>query len=223
MSKFEKRVKEISHALGLENTPIGGKFSESPDPKGTAPRLSVCEALSVVRREKVIINLSKENCVCPGGRHFTGLEARPLETIAAVLIGEGHRIYESKNVAEASVSKQPQPVYRGSFLILGPLDKFEVDPDLIFFIVNPSQADRILGLASFRGVEPFLHYPATSICSTITNTLAEGKPDINFISIFERRTGKWSPNEFMVALPFKDFLAAVESIPHSGFGKLITS
>jgi hypothetical protein len=56
------------------------------------------------------------------------------------------------------------------------------------------------------------------MCSTITYALAKGKPDVNFISVFERRRSTWSPNELIVTLPFKDFLVAVESIPHSGYG-----
>jgi uncharacterized protein (DUF169 family) len=84
--------------------------------------------------------------------------------------------------------------------------------------VNPDQADRIPGLVSFKGAEPFTYYPASSICSTITNVLAKGRPEINLISAFERRGGKWSPDELIIALPLKDFEAAVENIPHSGFG-----
>jgi hypothetical protein len=41
---------------------------------------------------------------------------------------------------------------------------------------------------------------------------------MNLISAFERRGGKWSPDELIIALPLKDFEAAVENIPHSGFG-----
>jgi uncharacterized protein (DUF169 family) len=84
--------------------------------------------------------------------------------------------------------------------------------------VNPAQADRILGLASYKEAEPFMHYPVTSICSTIAFALAKRKPDVNFISVFERRRGTWSPNELIVTLPFKSFIVAVESIPHSGYG-----
>jgi uncharacterized protein (DUF169 family) len=63
-----------------------------------------------------------------------------------------------------------------------------------------------------------MHYPVTSMCSTITYALAKGKPDVNFISIFERRRGAWSPNELIVTLPFKDFQIVAESIPFSGYG-----
>jgi uncharacterized protein (DUF169 family) len=152
------------------------------------------------------------------GRDFIGLEFLPLETIASALTERGHKAYESMDAAVASISRQPQPVKRGDFFILGPLEKFETDPDIVFLFANPAQADRILGLVSFKGAEPFTYYPASSICSTITYVLAKGRPEINLISAFERRGGKWSPDELMIAMSLNDFEAAVENIPHSGFG-----
>ncbi|HVP26862.1 MAG TPA: DUF169 domain-containing protein [Candidatus Bathyarchaeia archaeon] len=219
MPKFERKVRKIVQLLGLKWAPIAGMFSDSPIESGDRERrLKVCEAFDVVRREKVIVNLSKENCVCSGGRHFTGLELLPQEEIVPVLASKGHKVYESLEVALVSVRKQPQPVQRGAFFVLGPLESFKVNPDLVFLFVNPAQADRILGLVSFRGAEPFMYYAASSICSTITNALAKGKPEINFISFFERQGSKWSPNELIIALPFKDFETAVENISASGFG-----
>jgi uncharacterized protein (DUF169 family) len=218
MPKFREKARMIVEALDLEWMPIAGRFSDKADERGDkARRLRVCDAFDAVRREKVVINLSKDNCTCAGGQHFIGLSSMPLEKLAALLADE-HKAYESTETAMASVKKQPQPIKRGSVLILGPLDKFEDDPDLVIFFVNPAQADRILGLASFRGAEPFAYYPASNMCSTITNTLAKGKPEINFVSTFERRAREWSPNELIVALPLKDFETAVESIPSSGFG-----
>jgi len=218
MSRFGEEVRKIVDVLSLKWTPIAGKFSDSFDERGdSARKFRVCEALDVVRREKVVINLSRDNCTCAGGQHFIGLSFLPLEKLAAVL-ATGHKAYGSIDVAMASVRRQPQPVKRGNVLVLGPLDKFEDDPDLVVLFVNPAQADRILGLASFRGAEPFMYYPASNICSIITNTLAKGKPEINFISVFERRAREWPVDELIVALPFKDFEAAVENIPYSGFG-----
>lgn len=218
MSRFREASEKIVEVLGLEWVPVAGKFSDSAvEGADSSRKLSVCEALDVVRRENVVVNLSKENCTCAGGRHFTGLEFLPQEAVAAVLAGR-HKVYESLKVAVASVKKQPRPVKRGRFLVLGPLGKFESDPDLVFLFVNPAQADRFLGLVSFEGAEPFTYYPASNICSTITNTLAKGQPEINFISFFERRERRWSPNELIVALPLKDFEAAVGNILKSGFG-----
>jgi len=219
MSKFEEEAKKMVALLGLKWAPIAGKFS--PDAKETgdsSKKLSICKALDLVKRENLVLEISKENCTCFGGRHFTGLEIVPLETLAPAVITKKHRVYESMDVALVSISKQPQPVNRGDFFTLGPLEKFETEPDLVFLFVNPAQADQMLGLVSFKGAEPFMYYPASSICSTITNVLAKGRPEINLISMFERRAGKWSPNELILAMPLKDFEAAVENIPNSGYG-----
>jgi uncharacterized protein (DUF169 family) len=221
MLKFEKQAESIVQALELQRMPVGARFSESSDRKGVDRKLRICEAFNVVRQENAIVNLSRENCTCRGGCHNAGWQPLSPEELTAIFLDA--KAYESKEAAEASMGRQPQPAYRGRYLILGPLDKFETDPDVVLFFVNPAQADRILGLASYRGAEPFVHYPVTSMCSTITYALAKGKPDVNFISIFERRRGKWSPNELIVTLPFKEFLVAVESIPHSGFGSLLAS
>lgn len=221
MLKFEKQVERIVQALELQRMPVGARFSESPDRKGVDRKLRICEAFNVVRQENIVVNLSKENCTCRAGRHIAGWQTLPPEELPAIFLDA--KAYESKEVAEASVSKQPQPTYRGRFLILGPLDKFETDPDVVLFFVNPAQADRILGLTSYKGAEPFMHYPVTTTCSTITYTLAKGKPDVDFISTFERQRGKWSPNELIIALPFKEFMVAVESISHSNFGRLPVS
>jgi uncharacterized protein (DUF169 family) len=219
MSRFEEQVKRIIQTLELQSMPIGVRFSESPDRLGVERRLRICEALDVVRRENSVINLSKENCVCRGGSHIAGWQALSLEDFAALFLAAS--VYESKGIAEASVGKQLKPVYRGRFLILGPLDKFETDPDMVLFFVNPAQADRILGLACFEGAEHFIYHPATTVCSTINNTLARGKPDVNLISIFERTRHKWSPDKLIVTLPFKDFMTAVKSIDCSSYGKKV--
>lgn len=218
MSKFSEEAQKIVEVLGLEWKPIAGKFSDRAEGRGdSVRRLKVCEAFNVVRREGIVVNLSKKNCTCSGGLHFLGLSSMPLERLAAILTDE-HKACESVDAAMASVKKQPQPAKRGNIFVLGPLEKFKDDPDLVILFVNPAQADRILGLASFKGAEPFTYYPVSTICSTVTNTLAKGKPEINFVSVFERRTHKWSPNELIVALPWKNFEAAVENIPKSGYG-----
>jgi len=217
MSKLKEDSKQIVKVLGLQWAPIAAKFTDSADERGdSARKMRVCEVFDVVRRENVVINLSKENCTCGGGLHFIGLSSMPLEKLGAILVEHG--AYESADVAMASVKKQPQPVKRGNVLVLGPLDKFEGEPDLVILFVNPAQADRVLGLASFKGAEPFMYYPVSNICSTITNTLAKGRPEINFVSTFERRRHEWSPNELIIALSLKDFKIAVESLPYSGYG-----
>jgi uncharacterized protein (DUF169 family) len=217
--RFQEETGAITDLLSLETGPVAARFSTHADKSAdSARKLSVCDALNIVRRENVVLSISKENCSCFGGRHFIGLEIIPLETFAKLLASGGHKVYKSSEIAYSSLCKQPQPVKRGDYLILGPLEKFEADPDVVLLFVNPAQAERMLGLISLKGVEPFMYYPASNICSTLTNVLAKGKPEINLVATFERKVAKWSPNEMILAMPLEDFESAVESIPDSGYG-----
>ena len=218
-NKFEAEARKTVEALGLDRTPIAGKFSNQPEKAGdTSRNLAICAALDVIKRENAVLTFSKDNCSCFGGRHFIGLEILPLERLTPAVTTENHRVYESKNAALASMRKQPQPVKRGDFFTIGPLEKFETDPDLIFLFVNPAQADRMLGLISFSGAEPITYYPASSICSTITYVLGKNQPQINLIASFDRAGGKWSPNQMILAIPFKHFEEALENMSKSGYG-----
>ena len=222
LAKYGEQSDVLKQALGLEWSPVAVSFSDKPDERGEARRIRVCEAFNVVRRENVVLNFSKENCVCPGGRHFSGLELLPLDAAAGVWT-KVHRAYESMEVALASVRKQPQPSKRGNYLILSPLEKVNADPDMVLLFANAEQSDRILGLVSFKGAEPFTYYPVSNACSVITNTLAKGRPEISFLAGHSRQASKWSPNELIIGLPFSDFEATVKNIPNSGFGTAPTA
>ena len=103
MAKYEEQSEVLKQTLGLEWTPVAVSVSNSADERGDSSRkLLVCQAFDAVRREKTIINFSLENCICPVGKHFTGLEILPLETVAAVWT-KRHRAYGSMEVALASV------------------------------------------------------------------------------------------------------------------------
>jgi uncharacterized protein (DUF169 family) len=194
-------------------------FGQSQRNQSIIQKVSICEALNIIKKENIMLTITKETCDCAGGRHFTGLEILPIETLAPALTAENHRVYKSINVAVASIGKQPQPVKRGNHLTLGPLEKFERDPDMVLLIATPEEAEKILGLISYDGAEPFKYYPASSICSAITNVLAKGKPEINLVSTFERKAGEWSPSELILALPLNDYEAALMNLPYAGYIK----
>ncbi len=218
MSKFEEQTIDIVGALGLRWEPLALRFSDREDPRGdSSRRIRVCEAFDAVRREGSIIDFSRENCICPGGKHYLGLESMPLEIVAGVWT-KAHKAFESIDTAIASVKRQPQPVKRGDHLIISPLRKSESNPDTVAFFVNPEQADRLLGLTSFKGAQPFAYYPVSNICSAISNTLSKGAPEINFLSLHSRRYAKWSSNELMISMPFNDFESALDNISVSGYG-----
>ncbi|HJW98184.1 MAG TPA: hypothetical protein VJ529_03570, partial [Candidatus Bathyarchaeia archaeon] len=62
--KFKAQSKKIVDLLGLKWAPIAGKFTvKTKKTKETLRKISICDAIDVVRREGLTVGLTKENCV----------------------------------------------------------------------------------------------------------------------------------------------------------------
>jgi uncharacterized protein (DUF169 family) len=222
MTKYEEQSEALKKTLGLEWSPIAVTWSDEPDERGSLDKQpSVCQVLERVKEENVIVNLTKENLMCPGGKHYLGLEVLPLPAVAMVWT-KFHKTYESQEIAEKQLKKYPeQPIGNGKYMILSPLEKARADPDIVLVFGNPEQADRVAGLIAFSGCEvPLNFFPATNLCSVITNPLTTGKTDISPIARHARETRKLktSHNELLISTPYANFEAAVKVIPNSGYG-----
>jgi uncharacterized protein (DUF169 family) len=73
MTKYEEQSESLKQTLGLEWSPIAVTYSDEPDERGSLDKQpSVCQVLERVKEENVIVNLTKENLMCPGGKHYLG-------------------------------------------------------------------------------------------------------------------------------------------------------
>jgi len=221
MTKYEEQSKVLKQILGLEWSPIAVTYSDEPDERGSLDKQpSVCQVLERIKEEKGIVNLTKENLMCPGGRYYLNLEPLPLHVVAMVWT-KFHKTYESQEVGEKQLKKYPEPPARKEkYVIMGPLEKARSDPDVVLVFCNPEQADRVAGLIAFRGCEPMTFFPGTNVCSAISNPLVTGKTDISFLSRHARelRRLKTSHNELFLSIPYADFEAAIKVIPNSAYG-----
>jgi uncharacterized protein (DUF169 family) len=221
MTKYEEQSEALKKTLGLDWSPIAVTWADEPDERGTIDEQpSVCQVLERLKKENVIVNLSKENLVCPGGKHSLGLELLPFSMFAMFYTRFFHT-YESQEIAEKQLKKYPEPPSgKGKYVILSRLEKAMSDPDIVVVFCIPEQAERVAGLIAFHGCEPLTFFPATNVCSVITNPLVTGKTDVSFLCRHARGVRKlWtSHNELFLSIPYADFEAAVKVIPNSGYG-----
>lgn len=222
MTKYEEQSKVLKQTLGLEWSPIAVTWSDEPDKRGSLDKQpSVCQVLESVKEKNEIANFTKENLMCPGGKHYLGLEVLPSHVVAMVWT-KFHKTYASQEVAEKQLKKYPQPPSgKGKYVTVGPLEKARSDPNIVLVFCNPEQADRVTGLIAFSGYEPMTFFPVGNVCSAVANRLVTGKTDISFVSRHARELRKLrtSHNELFVSIPYADFEAAVKAIPNSGYGE----
>ena len=106
MTKYEEQSKLLKQTLGLEWSPIAVTWSDKPDERGSLDKQpSVCQVLEKIKEENIIVNLTRENCICPGGRHYLGLEVLPLHIIAMVWT-KFHKTYKSQEIGEKQLNQQ---------------------------------------------------------------------------------------------------------------------
>jgi uncharacterized protein (DUF169 family) len=216
----QKAAREFEGSLGLESCLIGVKYSQESDPKGdTERKLAACEAIDAVRRERVVVNLSPENCNCIGGKYYLGLAPVPREQIIRVVM-DIHKMFASEQLAQKFLDNVPPPKGRGNFVVMAPLSDMSREPDLILSICNAQQANKIVSLLMYSGQQPFTYNLVSAGCTSLANPLVTGEIDINFITDHaRRRVPNFASYELIISMPFGKFKEALANIPHAGAGR----
>ena len=225
---YKTLAKDLKEALGLEWNPIAITFSNSPDHEGSMDKqVSVCKALETTLYDEIVLNLSKENLSCIGGKFYLGLDKLPL-SVGINIWTEYHKAFKSKSVARWQIMTGPKPPgfwpwskrKQKKFAIMNPLEKSKLDPHVVLICCNPDQADRITGLLAFTGHSPIKYYPANSICMPIAYPYVTGKPTISFLSQHGREMFglKIPSNNLFISVPYNDIQKSVANIPRSGYG-----
>lgn len=224
----EDQAKDLKETFGLKWSPIAITFSDNPDPEGIMDiQVSACKALEKVLHENAVINLSKENLLCIGGKFYLGLDNLPL-SVGIDIWTEYHKGFESKKVTKWQMIKGPKPPgfwpwtkrKQKPFVIISPLEKANLDPHVVLTCCNPEQADRITGLIAFTGHGPIKYYPVNSACMPMAYPYVTGKSIISFLSRHSREMFKLKipSSHLFVSAPYNDLRKAEENIPHSGYG-----
>jgi uncharacterized protein (DUF169 family) len=216
----QEAAREFEDTLGLDSCLIGVKYSKESDPKGDTDRkFAPCEAIDAVRRERVVVNLSPENCNCIGGKYYLGLAPVPREQIIRVVM-DVHKMFTSEQLAQKFLDSVPPPRGRGNFVVMAPLSEMSGEPDLVLSICNAEQANRIVSLLMYSGQQPFAYNLVSAGCTSLANPLITGEIDINFITDHtRRRVPNFASYELIISMPFGKFKEALANIPHAGAGR----
>jgi uncharacterized protein (DUF169 family) len=215
--KNREAAREFEDSLALDSCLIGVEYSEKPDPRGdTERKLAACEAIDVVRRERVVVNLSPESCNCIGGKYYLGLVPVPREQIIRVVM-DVHKMFASEQLAQKFLDNVLPPKGRGNFVVIAPLFDMAGEPDLVLSICNATQANKIVSLLMYSGQQPFTYNLVSAGCTSLANPLVTGETDINFITDHaRRRVPNFASHELIISMPFVKFQEALANIPHAG-------
>ena len=217
--EYAPRLKEV---LALEGNPIAVTYSMTPAAGADNHRLSVCQALLEVRAG-AIINLSKDSCNCPGGICHLGLGPPPSgdeDKLMKKFLVEGEKLFCSiTTVYRTMTLTSAPPLGLAEYVVLSPLERSELMPDLVVFLCNPEQACRLVTLATYPDGKPPRPEMAGSTCHmVIAYPLVSGEINISLMDYTSRKYQDYRAEELFVTIPYHMMPGLMWSIDCCGAG-----
>jgi uncharacterized protein (DUF169 family) len=197
---------KLREVLVLEDSPIAVTYSMTPALGAETDRHAVCQAL-LKARSGAIINLTEESCACPGGVWHLGLGPRPSaegDEIVKKFLVEGEKLFCSiATFHRAMALTLPPPLGLAKYVVLSPLEKAELMPDLVVFLCNPEQACRLVTLATYPDGKPPKGELAGSTCHmVIAYPLVSGEINVSLMDYTSRKSQDYKAEELFVTIPY---------------------
>ena len=215
---------QLRDVLGLDGSPVAVTFSNTPAGNGKGTKTMVCGAFYQAARKGVTFNVTAATCSCPGGATFLGLAVPSPERAATVqrflIEGEKFSACAASFFRSRALGQGQPPMGVGKFVVIGPMEKSELKPDLVLFLCNPAQASRLVVLSSYETGIPVQGQLSSSTCGgAITYPLSTGRPNVSLLDPSSRHLVKgYKDSDLIFSAPFFIVRSIVESIPLSTAG-----
>ena len=214
--KWREYSQRLTEVLALQGSPVAITYSMEPATTAEPGKHWVCQAFLDARDGKTF-NLTKENSACQGGTWHLGLgpkaEGQADKALKNFLV-HGEKLFCSIAAFNRAMMLTSQPpLGLAENVILAPMEKAELMPDLALFIVNAEQACRLIQLATYSdGISPKTEMVGSGCHMAVAYPLVSGEINVTFLDWTARRSKSYKPDELIVTVPWHRLPGIVEAI-----------
>ncbi|MDP1619855.1 MAG: DUF169 domain-containing protein [Candidatus Moranbacteria bacterium] len=227
MKNLNTQIKQLKKILNIDEEILSVTFVDADFlGSGNIHRDTACTAIARAFKNKEAVVVSAKNQLCPGADYFLKLKKiKTKEAIDAYV--EGEKVFENKNVCQTflrALPKYPIKLMKKDIVINSSIN---VKTQLAILLINPAQANRIIGLLNFDRYNKVDFLPNQPTCISLFAPLVSGAPHINFMDYYDRYyQGKinkkylWPEDKMIISLRFSDFkkiLKNLEKSPHGNY------
>jgi uncharacterized protein (DUF169 family) len=154
------------------------------------------------------------------------LEPRPSDEIYGLwenFLINGEKLFCSPaSIRRTMALTSPPPLGRANYVILSPLEKAELTPDLVVFLCNPEQACRLVTLATYsEGRPPRLEMAGSTCHMVIAYPLVTGEINVSLMDYASRRYQDYRPTELFVTVPYHLMAGLMWSVDRCSAGTAV--
>lgn len=225
MKNLSTQIKKLKKILNLDENVLGVTFVDADSSHfANIYRDTACTAMARVLKSGEDIMLTADNQLCPGANYY--LKFKRIETRDAIeTYVKKERIFENNKVCKTfldSLPVFPTDLVKKNIIVSSCIYK---RTQVVVLLVNPAQANRLLGMLNFNQYKKVYFFPNQPTCISLYAPLVSGEPHINFIDYFDRyyqgkinKKNIWSDGKMIMSLSFADFKRILKNMNKTAQG-----
>ena len=209
-------AEQFKQAFNLDNSPVAVNCVKSGKFPAGEKKLRICRSILDTAAGSTSV-ICKENNLCFGAAWHLGFhQIKDPKVIGMIkkFVVEGEKLFSSYEALD-NLMKQTDgvPDNSDSCFLLQPLEKSDIEPQLVIFVCNPDQACRILTLVTFiDGNMPRIKIGGPTCRMAIMYPLTNDEVNISFYDYTARKICNMEKDKLLVTIPYKHIGAIVDSI-----------
>ena len=220
---FKEQSKILKKVLGLQNEPLAISFTNENISTGRYEKTSICKALKLAAEGECFI-IDDEMSTCPGGSRYcgfsgeiTGDKKRRLQNFLTKGEKLTNSIVSFERMMKLSVAP---PTGLADRIVMCPLEKADIKPDMILFLCNGEQACRIISLDTYwDGLNPEGQLIGALCHTTISYTIMTGNTNVSMGDRTARNHQQFEPDIVFVSIPYERLYNLIAAIPECSAGE----
>lgn len=220
---FKEQSKILKRVLGLKKEPLAISFTNDDIKLGKYEKTSICRALKLAGDGECFI-IDGQMSTCPGGSRYcgfsgeiTGDQKRRLQNFLTKGEKLTHSIVSFERMMKLSVAP---PTGLADRIVICPLEKAEIKPDMVLFLCNGEQTCRIINLDTYwDGLNPKGQLIGALCHTAISYTIMTGNTNISMGDWTARNHQQFEPDIVFVSVPYERLDNLIAAIPESSAGE----
>ena len=220
---FVKESEVFKETFGLKYEPLAISFTNDEISIGKYEKTSICRALKLAAEGESFV-IDEDVSTCPGGSKycgFTEVTTRQQKRGLQRFLTKGEKLTGSIVTFERmqKLTVEP-PTGLADRILICPLGKSELRPDMILFQCNPEQACRLIALDTYwDGLSPKQQVIGALCHTTISYTIITGCSNLSTGDWTARHHQNFDSDIIFLSIPYERINNLIAAIPHCSAGK----
>jgi uncharacterized protein (DUF169 family) len=220
---FEEMSNIFKQTLNLKNEPLAITFTNDEVSSEKYEKTAICKAIKLAAEGDSYV-IDENVSTCPGGSRycgFTEVTSRDQKRRLQRFLTKGEKLTSTIVTFERmqKLSVEP-PTGLADRIVICPLSKAEMRPDMILFLINPEQACRLISLDTYwDGLSPAQQVIGALCHTAISYTLMTGNTNLSMGDWTARHHQGFDPDILFMSVPYERINNLIKAIPLCSAGE----